>query len=628
MGTAAPSSSSWFERNSQCLRAASTALVLTTVAVLLTFRSLHGVHNAIYLWPATGIQLGILLPVWKSCRMRLRAQIAGAFGVFFGCFLSGLPPWFALSIAFISFADVWLVGTILSVSILGFEDLKKRRNLWRFLVGAQAGPAMGALLSSLPVTYFTHLPLLKSAVSALLADSLGLLVILPAVLFIYTGKYRRISVIAPYIRASAGTFLLYTVVLGYIFWQSSYPLLFAIFPPMVVLLVSMGLEGGVYISAVTAAVGLYATSHGHGPIMLIHAGTTDRFIILQMYLAMVTATALPVGALWDERLRAEIVANEAREVYQTLLSHADDMIILSSLNSEQRYVSPACEKITGWTPEEFLLLDRQSTFHPDDYPLAELVVESIRQGKMHHQFRYRIAHKDGSWRWVEASVTAYLNPSSHEVSGYVGTLRDITEHHRIEQQRDALERDRESLEQLAQTDPLTGLPNRRAFDSTLQLEIFSSAATAPQASLMLIDIDNFKRFNDTYGHQAGDRCLIAVADALRGALGREADFVGRWGGEEFVVLLPGTPLRGAQIVAAELLRAVRDLNIPHEHSHRGCVTVSIGIAPLDDDSRADSRAWLQKADRALYESKRMGKDQVRVNLTMYEGSQDTDAIAS
>lgn len=616
---------SWLQENATPLRAASLTLVATAVGTVLTFRSLHGLHSPIYLWPATGIQLGILLPLWTHRSARWRAQCAGALGVFLGAFLCGIPAWFALLLALISFSDVWLVGTILSRSIRGFEDLKQRRNLWRFFLGAQLGPLLGAILSAAPAAYFTGAPLQHIALSALLADSLGLVVVLPAILFVRTGKYRNLRVIAPFVHRASGVFFIYTVTVGFVFWQNNYPLLFAIFPPMVMLLVSMGLEGGVYIAGVTSAVALYATVHGHGPLMLMSAAAPHRFIVLQIFLALVAATALPVGALWDERLRAEIAASEASAVYQTLLSHADDMILLSSLNGNQRYVSPACEKLTGWTPEEFLALERLSTFHPDDHDLARLVIESIREGKQHHQFRYRIAQKDGGWRWVEASITTYCTPATQEVAGYVSTMRDITEHHQIEQQRDALARDRESLEQLAHTDALTGLPNRRAFDSTVEMHVFSAAASMPQATLMLIDIDNFKRFNDTYGHEAGDRCLVAVASALRSTLGRELDFVGRWGGEEFVVLLPGTNLRGAQVVAAELLRTVRSLAIPHEHSHRGCVTISIGIAPLDDDSRADSRAWIQKADRALYESKRLGKDQARVNLTMYEAA---DAMAS
>jgi len=617
----------WIRRNGENLRTVALALLLPALALALAYKSLPRSHSGLYLWPATGVQLSVLLPGWKNHVARRWGQAAGAVGVFLGCFLSGHPFWFSCTVAAVSLLDVWVVGAIVSSSIRGFEDLKQRRNLWNFILGSLAGPFVGASLASLPVALSNGLPLRRVFISALFADILGIFVLLPAMLFVTSGKYRDLVKLAPHLKRASGFFLLYTAAVLFVFGQTRFPLLFLVFPPMVLLVVSMGLEGGVYVSVFTTAAGLWATAHGRGPIMLIAQSNPDRYIVLQSFLALVAVTALPVGALWDERLRAEKAASEASSVYHTLLAHTQDMIVLSSLDGAERYVSPACERLTGWKPEEFLALDRASTYHPSDIEMTSMMLDSIRDGKLHHQIRYRIAQKEGGWRWVEASVTGYLSPITGEVAGYVGTLHDITQHYEIEEQRDALARDRESLTLLAQTDPLTGLPNRRAFDAAMQTQVFSGFGAMQSAVLMLIDIDNFKLYNDTYGHEAGDRALCAVAAALRSTLSREADFVGRWGGEEFVVLLPATNLRGAQIVAAELLRSVRMLNIEHEHSHRGCVTVSIGMAPLDADSRADSRAWIQKADRALYESKRMGKDQARVNLALYE-HEATEALAS
>ena len=570
------------------------------------------------------------MPVWKTCTVRRRALAAGAFGVFLGLFASGHPAWFSFSIALTSLAATTLSGVILGVRISGFEDLKKGSNLPRFFVGALAGPLLGAILATSIVAPLVHdSNLFAVAFRALLSDCLGLLVILPPLLFALTGKYRDPRKLAPHLYRATPYLVIYTLAVVAVFSQAQYPLLFCAFPAMILLLASMGLEGGVLISAITTAVAFWATVHGFGPIHLITSSASARVAVLQVFLWMVAATALPVGALWDERRRSEQAAAEAGTIYQTLLAHAEDMIILSSFDGAHRYVSPACEKMTGWTPDEFLALDRLTTFHPDDYAMGQMVLDSIYKGKQHHQFRYRLAQKEGGWRWVEASITAYLHPTTREVAGYVGTLHDITEHYHVEKQRDALARARAGLELLAATDQLTGLPNRRAFDTAMQASVFAPRGAQPNGApargvLMLIDIDNFKLYNDTYGHESGDRALCAVAQALLTGVSRENDFVGRWGGEEFVVLLPSTSLSGAETVAAELLRAVRNLAIDHSRTPRGHVTISIGMAPLDQDSRADSRAWLQKADRALYESKRSGKDQVSIYTAMYES---TEAVA-
>ncbi len=141
---------------------------------------------------------------------------------------------------------------------------------------------------------------------------------------------------------------------------------------------------------------------------------------------MSIATALPVGALLDERSRAEQETAEARRIYQILLENAEDMIVLSSFEEKVRFVSAASQRLTGWTPEEFLQLAPLSIFHPDDREMATLVHESMMAGKREHTFRYRMAQKNGEWRWVEEYARTYLDEATDQPLGYVGTVRDIT----------------------------------------------------------------------------------------------------------------------------------------------------------------------------------------------------------
>lgn len=130
-------------------------------------------------------------------------------------------------------------------------------------------------------------------------------------------------------------------------------------------------------------------------------------------------------------------------------------------------------------------------------------------------------------------------------------------------------------------------------------------------SIMMIDVDEFKRFNDFYGHQAGDQCLAAIGRALQGGVKRSADFVARYGGEEFVVLLPETATNGAEVVARHLLAAVKALKITHNQSSAGQVSVSIGIASLQPHFSDEPGVLLHAADAALYIAKREGRDQFR-----------------
>ncbi len=163
---------------------------------------------------------------------------------------------------------------------------------------------------------------------------------------------------------------------------------------------------------------------------------------------------------------------------------------------------------------------------------------------------------------------------------------------------------------LARKDGLTGLDNRRALDQALQNEWQRARRTNAPLSLIFIDIDRFKNFNDKYGHQAGDDALAAVAQAIGGTIRRPGDVAGRFGGEEFVMLLPDTDTAGAVRVANEVQRAIRALRIEHQSSEHHIVTVSIGIAGSDTLERElDVEGLLKAADRALYAAKAGGRNQ-------------------
>ena len=183
-------------------------------------------------------------------------------------------------------------------------------------------------------------------------------------------------------------------------------------------------------------------------------------------------------------------------------------------------------------------------------------------------------------------------------------LRDITTRKQLE----------EELAKLALQDALTGLANRRSFDQALEREWDRTVREEGQMALLLIDIDQFKLFNDEYGHQAGDDCLRSVATCIRSQLSRSTDTAFRYGGEEMAVVLGGTGREGAMEVALRLRQAVIALSIPHARSSAARhVTISIGVATAvsrDGGSMRMPEGLLQAADHALYRAKAEGRNQV------------------
>ncbi|MEM5367157.1 diguanylate cyclase [Paraburkholderia azotifigens] len=166
------------------------------------------------------------------------------------------------------------------------------------------------------------------------------------------------------------------------------------------------------------------------------------------------------------------------------------------------------------------------------------------------------------------------------------------------------------LRMLARTDGLTGLHNRRTLGEILEHEWRRARRTRHAFSLLFIDIDCFKAYNDTYGHQAGDETLAAVARCISGTIRRPGDSAARYGGEEFVVVLPDTDEAGAMTMAESIRRQISELRIEHGASPYGHVTASVGAASLQADRENDVSALVHAADRALYNAKRTGRNRV------------------
>ncbi len=173
-----------------------------------------------------------------------------------------------------------------------------------------------------------------------------------------------------------------------------------------------------------------------------------------------------------------------------------------------------------------------------------------------------------------------------------------------------------TLQRLSDTDGLTGIGNRRAFDAVLAVEWARCAQERTSLALLLFDVDRFKAFNDIYGHPAGDSCLRLVGGLLAGAVRQRRDFAGRFGGEEFVVLLTDADALDGARIAERLCQEVADAHMPHQGSPFARITVSAGVAGLVPEADDSPDTLIARADKALYRAKQMGRNRVEVDSGM------------
>jgi diguanylate cyclase (GGDEF)-like protein len=210
----------------------------------------------------------------------------------------------------------------------------------------------------------------------------------------------------------------------------------------------------------------------------------------------------------------------------------------------------------------------------------------------------------GKRRYIAGDASPIFDADGNMVA-VVETLRDVTDEKRAQV----------ALEQLATRDGLTGLANRRCFDDTLQAEWQRALRQQQPLSLLMVDVDNFKQYNDAYGHLGGDQCLQRIAGAVSSEM-RANDLVARYGGEEFAVILPNQSLKGAAIVAERIRCRVEQLHLPNLGSKRHVVTVSIGAATALAAPENHPSQLVAIADSALYRAKHMGRN--RISLPVAE----------
>ena len=353
----------------------------------------------------------------------------------------------------------------------------------------------------------------------------------------------------------------------------------------------------------------------HYPVMIVATKAQDE--VLAAWRKDAAARTIFCGALLSiisvigfffvrqlqarQRLAAALEAKEAD--FRLLAEESSDMVTRIGMDERIQYVSPSSAGVVGWRPEQLLGTPALAGVNAEDLPRVEAMVAALKRGEAEDaRIVYRSRHREKKEIWIESTMRVTKKFGTGEINGVVAISRDMSEHKSLEQK----------LAALATLDGLTGIANRRHFDERLENEWTRARREGTTLSLLLIDVDHFKKFNDQYGHLAGDACLQAVAKILAAQARRPADVSARFGGEEFVLLLPNTNATGCQQIGETIRQALAQLGIVHALNFPSRqVTVSIGgTTTACGDAQASCLSLVEAADRALYSAKKDGRDRL------------------
>lgn len=272
------------------------------------------------------------------------------------------------------------------------------------------------------------------------------------------------------------------------------------------------------------------------------------------------------------------------------------------------YIGPQIETLLGWPQNSWLSVEDWATrMHPEDRERVVNFCVSQSESGIDHEADYRALTASGDYVWIR-DVVHVVRDEAGNVEALVGFMFDISERKRSEQELEALQR---KLEALSYQDGLTGVANRRMFDQVMEESWGHAIRHRQPLSLLIVDIDYFKQYNDHYGHLQGDDSLRRVGRALSAAAARSRDFVARFGGEEFVIVLPETDKDAAAKVAERCRQMIFREQIPHEASPIGqLLTVSIGVGTCTPSRGDDLQAFIGSVDQQLYEAKGTGRNRV------------------
>jgi diguanylate cyclase (GGDEF)-like protein/PAS domain S-box-containing protein len=295
------------------------------------------------------------------------------------------------------------------------------------------------------------------------------------------------------------------------------------------------------------------------------------------------------------------------DVYKTLLESTKAIPWKLDWNTMRfAYIGPQIENLLGWSPSSWVSVENWAErIHAEDRDEVVNFCVAQSQAGIDHEADYRALTKDGDYVWIRDVVHVVRNEEGR-VDSLVGFMFDISERKKTEEKLLSLQKE---LEDLSFKDGLTGVANRRMFDSIMEVEWGNAKRNNQPLSLIMLDIDYFKQYNDQYGHIQGDECLKRVGKTLNSAGTRPRDFFARFGGEEFVLVLPETDEKSAKLVAERCRSLIFKEQIPHEKSQVSQIlTVSLGVGTIIPSHSGKPIEFIEEVDKQLYKAKQKGRN--------------------
>jgi diguanylate cyclase (GGDEF)-like protein/PAS domain S-box-containing protein len=577
-------------------RLAGCALCVSLAAVLA-----GTIAQANLIWVANGVLLAYLLLVPR--RLWPAYLGAGLLGYIAGAIIVHTPWQVSLVDTPFDLLEAFLGALLLRRRSAQLPRFTQIKYVLRFIAFAVlVAPLTAGFLAALVLSFWQHTAFFRYFIEWVAAGSLGACVVTPACIAIFRARILRSlgsgRIWAHLLPLAAVTF----VVLG----QAKAPLPFLLFPLLILILLRLGRGWAATATLFVGAVGIWYTVHGEGPFAAaVPLSRLEPAIILQLFIVSAMVMLYSVSDVIENLLSTERKLQEIAALHKLVTENSRDIIIVADFEGHRSLVSAAGATWSGWSQEEMLQLHSLALVHPADQPMMAQSISELRAGKEDALVECRVRKQDGSYVWVEASLRTIRDPRTGVPTGILNTVREITQRKLAEQQ---LAEAYHAVEALAITDALTGLANRRRFDQYLTTEWRRGMRERSPLSLVLIDADQFKSYNDTYGHLRGDNCLKQIAEAIQDVVSRPGDLVARFGGEEFAVVLPNTDAPGALHVAQEICAVMRNRELPHSSNPVGVVTISAGCATLVPQLGQHAPSLIDCADQALYGAKRNGRN--------------------
>ena len=312
-----------------------------------------------------------------------------------------------------------------------------------------------------------------------------------------------------------------------------------------------------------------------------------------------------------DRKRAENALKESEKKYRLLADNVHDVIFVLDMNFNYTYISPSIKMLRGYEPEEVLKQSYTDILTPSSVDLAMKTLSDIMElEKIKHQeitesrtLQLEMRRKDGTTVWTEVKFS-FIRDENQRPVGILGVTRDITERKQAE---DELRESEHRYQELSIIDDLTQLHNSRHFYAQLEKEIERSNRYEQPLTLLMLDLDNFKTFNDTYGHVEGDYVLSRLGQVMKRCL-RDPDSAYRYGGEEFTIMLPMTTSEEGMVTAKRIHTELRKEAFSPVLGQEVYVTVSIGLAQYKP--KEEMKAFVNRVDQLMYQAKKNGRDRI------------------